>query len=121
MARALRIERVGGRYHVTARGNERKAIYRNDSDRVHFLQLLAETTERFAIRIHAYVLMDNHFHLLVETPEANLSRLSSDSTSAIASGLTGDTIVRATCLPAASSRWWWRTTRGGRNWRATSI
>lgn len=74
MARALRIERPGGRYHVTARGNERKSIYRDDSDRTHFLELLAETTERFALRIHAYVLMDNHFHLLLETPEANLSR-----------------------------------------------
>jgi REP element-mobilizing transposase RayT len=74
MARPLRIERPGGRFHVTARGNERKAIYRRDSDRFHFLELLSEATERFAIRIHAYVLMDNHFHLLVETPQANLSR-----------------------------------------------
>jgi REP-associated tyrosine transposase len=74
MARPLRIERPDGRYHVTARGNERKAIYRNDSDRVHFLELLAESTERFGVRIHAYVLMNNHFHLMVETPEANLSR-----------------------------------------------
>jgi REP element-mobilizing transposase RayT len=74
MARPLRIERPGGRYHVTARGNERKAIYRDDSDRTHFLELLAEQTERFALRIHAYALMDNHFHLQLETPEANLSR-----------------------------------------------
>ncbi|HXJ76745.1 MAG TPA: transposase [Candidatus Dormibacteraeota bacterium] len=74
MARALRLERPGGRYHVATRGNERKPIYRDDSDRTHFLKLLAETTERFGLRIHAYVLMDNHFHLLLETPEANLSR-----------------------------------------------
>jgi REP element-mobilizing transposase RayT len=74
MARPLRIERPGGRYHVTARGNERKAVYRDDTDRFHFLELLSEATERFGIRIHAYVLMDNHFHHLVETPEANLSR-----------------------------------------------
>src|SRR5579859_4369711 len=74
MARPLRLERPGGRYHVTARGNERKAIYRDDSDRTHFLELLGEATERFGIRVHAYVLMDNHYHLLVETPEANLSR-----------------------------------------------
>ena len=74
MARPLRIERPGGRYHVTARGNERKAVYRDDTDRFHFLELLSEATERFGIRIHAYVLMDNHFHQLVETPEANLSR-----------------------------------------------
>jgi REP element-mobilizing transposase RayT len=74
MARPLRIERPGGRYHVTARGNERKAVYRDDTDRFHFLELLSEATERFGIRIHAYVLMDNHFHQLLETPEANLSR-----------------------------------------------
>ena len=74
MARALRIERPGGRYHVTARGNERKAIYRDDTDRTHFLTLLEELGERFGAGVHAYVLMDNHFHLLLQTPEANLSR-----------------------------------------------
>ena len=74
MARALRIERPEGRYHVTARGNERKAIYRDDADRAHFLELLSEATDRFGVRIHAYVLMDNQFHLLLDTPRANLSR-----------------------------------------------
>jgi len=74
MARPLRIERPGGRYHVTARGNERTHIFKNDTDRFHFLKLLAEQTERFGTRIHAYVLMDNHFHLMLETPESNLSR-----------------------------------------------
>jgi len=74
VARALRIQRPAGRYHVTARGNEQKPIYRDDSDPAHFLELLGEATEHFGIRIHAYVLMDNHYHLLVETPEANLSR-----------------------------------------------
>jgi REP element-mobilizing transposase RayT len=74
MARALRIERAGGRYHVTARGNERKDIFRNDSDRFHFLELLGELGELFGTRAHAYVLMSNHYHLLLETVEANLSR-----------------------------------------------
>jgi len=74
MARPLRIERPGGRYHVTARGNDRKAIFREDTDRFHFLKLLSDLGERFGVRVHAYVLMDNHFHLLLETPEANLSR-----------------------------------------------
>ncbi len=73
MARALRIERAGGRYHVTARGNERRAIYRQDCNRGHFLELLGELGERFGVRVHGYVLMENHFHLLLETPEANLS------------------------------------------------
>ena len=74
MARALRIERYSGRYHVTARGNERKDIFRDDTDRFHFLELLADAVGRFGVRIHAYVLMDKQYHLLVETPEANLSR-----------------------------------------------
>ena len=74
MARPLRIERPGGRYHVTARGNERKLIFRDDPDRFHFLELLGGLGQRFGARVHAYVLMDNHFHLLLETPEANLSR-----------------------------------------------
>ena len=73
MARALRIERPGGRYHVTARGNERKEIFRDDTDRFHFLASLGELAERFR-RAGAYALMDNHYHLLLETPEANLRR-----------------------------------------------
>ncbi len=52
MARPLRIERPGGRYHITARGNERKAIFRDDPDRYHFLELLSELGERFGIRVH---------------------------------------------------------------------
>ena len=74
MARPLRIERVGGRYHVTARGNERKAIYRDDRDRGHFLELLSELIALYRVKVHAFVLMENHYHLLTETPEANLSR-----------------------------------------------
>lgn len=49
MARALCIERAGGRYHVTTRGNERKPIYRTDADRAHFLELLGEAVERFGL------------------------------------------------------------------------
>lgn len=74
MARPLRIEMAGGRYHVTARGNERRDIFKGDRDREHFLSLLAELPERFGTGLHAYILMPNHFHLLLETPEANLSR-----------------------------------------------
>jgi putative transposase len=74
MARPLRIERTGGRYHLTARGNENKRIFRDDTDRLHLLELLSQLAERFGAKVHAYVLMDNHFHLLLETPEANLSR-----------------------------------------------
>ena len=75
MARPLRIQIEGGRYHLTGRGNERKPIFRDDRDRKRFLDILAEFPERFGTRLHAYVLMDNHFHLVLETPEANLSRV----------------------------------------------
>jgi putative transposase len=74
MTRFTRIELKDGWYHVTARGNERRAIFRTDRDREHFLVLLEEMVRRFGVRLHAYVLMDNHYHLVVETPEANLSR-----------------------------------------------
>ena len=74
MARPLRIEASGCWYHVTARGNERRAIFRGDTDRRHFLELLGELTARFRVVLHAYVLMDNHYHLLLQTREANLSR-----------------------------------------------
>jgi REP element-mobilizing transposase RayT len=74
MARALRFQCPGGRYHVTARGNERKEIFWDDSDRFRFLEVLGELSQRFGARVHAYVLMNNHYHLLLETPEPNLSR-----------------------------------------------
>jgi REP element-mobilizing transposase RayT len=75
MARPLRIQLAGGRYHVTARGNERKSIFRDDRDREHLLELFSELPERFGVRVHGWGLMDNHYHLLVETLENNLSRV----------------------------------------------
>jgi REP element-mobilizing transposase RayT len=74
MARPLRIELGGGRYHVTSRGNEQRNIFRGDRDRQHFIELLAAWPEQFGTRLHAHVLMNNHYHLMVETPEPNLSR-----------------------------------------------
>lgn len=74
MTRALRIQCAGGRYHVTARGNDRKQIFWDDTDRFHFLELLSELSLLFGSRVHAYAFMDNHYHLLLETPEPNLSR-----------------------------------------------
>ena len=75
MARPLRIEYSGAIYHVTARGNERRPIFHYDSDRnlFFFLTILHRVTERFHWLCHAYCLMDNHYHLVVETPEGNLS------------------------------------------------
>lgn len=73
MARPLRIEFSGALYHVTARGNQRNAIYREDSDRIAFLDILTRVVDRLNWLCHAYCLMDNHYHLVIETPEGNLS------------------------------------------------
>ena len=73
MTRPLRLEFPGALYHVTARGNARQGIYLDDQDRHLFLSVLSEVVGRFAWICHAYCLMDNHYHLLIETPQANLS------------------------------------------------
>ena len=74
MARPLRIEFPGGLYHVTARGNGRQPIFEDDADRERFLTVLESTIARYHVLCHAYCLMGNHYHALLETPEANLSR-----------------------------------------------
>ena len=74
MARPLRIEVPHAIYHVTSRGNARQKIVRHDGDRRRFLTLLAQVTDRFGWLCHAYCLMDNHYHLLIETPRPNLSQ-----------------------------------------------
>ncbi len=74
MARPLRIEYPGAVYHVTARGNARQDIFLDDDDRRQFLALLVETVERRDWACHAFCLMDNHYHLLLETASANLGR-----------------------------------------------
>lgn len=74
MARPLRLEFAGALYHVTARGDRQEDVYLDEADRKLFLSLLGEVCDRFNWAIHAYCLMTNHYHLLVETPDANLSR-----------------------------------------------
>ncbi len=74
MARPLRIEFAEALYHVTSRGNERRAIFRSDRDRRTFLSLLEQAAKRFRWSVTAYVLMTNHFHLVVQTLDPNLSR-----------------------------------------------
>ena len=74
MARAWRIEFEGALYHVLSRGNERQDIVATDEDRKLFLNTLGEMGERFEVDIFAYVLMDNHYHLLFRTNRANLCR-----------------------------------------------
>lgn len=74
MARPLRIEFPGAIYHVTSRGNERRTIVRSDRDRKAFLRFLGLAVKRFNWSLSAWVLMTNHFHLVIQTREANLSR-----------------------------------------------
>lgn len=64
MARPLRIELEGAWYHVMDRGAGRKAVFRDDTDRRYFLELLQTISERFHIEVHAYCLTDNHYHLV---------------------------------------------------------
>ena len=73
MSRPLRLQLPGGIYHVTARGNARHPIFEDDDDRVRFLVVLASTVGRYRMLCHAYCLMGNHYHLLVQTLEPNLS------------------------------------------------
>lgn len=74
MARPPRPQFSDGLYHVSARGNERSPIYRDAGDRRLFLELVAKAVERYHWRILCYCLMTNHYHLLLQTPEPNLSR-----------------------------------------------
>ena len=74
MARPLRIEFPGAVYHVTSRGNARQAIFIDDEDRGRFLDVLSIVVEMFKWLCHAYCLMENHYHLLIETPNGNLSK-----------------------------------------------
>jgi REP-associated tyrosine transposase len=75
MARPLRITFSGAFYHITSRGNERKAVFKSNRDREKFLEYLESATERYNAVIHAFCLMDNHYHLLLETPSGNLPQI----------------------------------------------
>ena len=74
MPRQVRIEFPGAMYHVMARGDRREPIVTDDQDRKTFVRTLGEACERAGFRVHAYVLMSNHYHLLLETPQGNLAR-----------------------------------------------
>lgn len=75
MGRPLRIEYPGALYHITSRGNERKSIFLDDENRTRFLEILREYHDRYGILIHSYVLMGNHYHLILETPQGNLLKV----------------------------------------------
>lgn len=74
MARAWRIEYAGALYHVMSRGNEQQAVFRDDQDRLLFLQSLGEMSDRYEMDIFAYVLMGNHYHVILRTNRPNLSK-----------------------------------------------
>jgi putative transposase len=75
VARPLRIEYEGAIYHVTGRGNEQRKIFFSRRDYEKFKEYLAEALEKFGFILHGYVLMTNHYHLIIETPERNLSKI----------------------------------------------
>lgn len=73
MARQLRIEYPGAFYHITSRGNQKERVFFSDHDRIVLLDCLRDANKKYGAVIHTYCLMDNHYHLLLETPHANLS------------------------------------------------
>lgn len=75
MGRPIRIEYPAALYHITSRGNERKKIFLEDGDRVKFLKILEDYHDRYGILIHCYTLMDNHYHLILETARGNLLKV----------------------------------------------
>ena len=75
MARPLRITYPGAFYHITSRGNEGKNVFKSKRDREKFLEYLESASKRYDAAIHAYCLMDNHYHLLMETPSGNLPQI----------------------------------------------
>ena len=72
MARPLRIEYEGALYHVTARGNELRKIFFNKKDYEKFKEYITDAKEKYRFIVHGYVLMTNHYHLIIETLEKNL-------------------------------------------------
>jgi REP element-mobilizing transposase RayT len=75
MARPLRIEYEGALYHVTARGNERGKVFFTKKDYQKFKEYIADAQTKFVFLLHAYVLMTNHYHLIIETPDGNLGKI----------------------------------------------
>src|ERR1035437_1158655 len=74
MSRPLRIEYEGAIYHVTSRGIDRRVIFNDEEDNQRFIQLMKEGADFFSVDVISYCLMNNHFHILLRTREANLSR-----------------------------------------------
>jgi REP element-mobilizing transposase RayT len=116
MARPLRVEFPGALDHITSRGNAGQAIFLADQDRLSFLEILAQVVKRYRFRCYAYCLMDNHYHLLLETPQGNLSRgmrqLNGVYTQAF------NQRYRRSGTPGSTWQWW-STATGWRRWGST--
>ena len=74
MARPIRVEFEDATYHITARGNERRRVFHSDRERELFVETLGECARLHQLRVHAWCLMPNHYHLIVGTPRGNLSQ-----------------------------------------------
>ncbi len=105
MARPLRVEFEGAVYHLMSRGDRREAIFRDDTDRNGFVELLAEACLKTGWQVHAYCLMGNHFHMVVETPQPNLVAGMKWLLGTSPGGLTGVTGSRGIYLGADIRPW----------------
>ncbi len=110
MARPLRIELAGGLYHVTSRGDRREDIFLCDTDRRVWLEIFAEVCERFNWVCHAWCQMTNHYHIVVETCEGNLSQ-GMRQLNGVYTRSTVPITVLATFFKDATGRSWWRRIR----------
>ena len=107
MARPRRIEFADAVYHVTSRGDRREAIYGDDEDRQRHLAVIAQATDRFDAQVLAYCLMGNHYHLVVQTRQANLSRLMRHLNGISTQQFNRRHGLWGTCSRAASKPSWW--------------
>ena len=103
MARPLHLQSPGGLYHVTARGNGRQPLFADDPDRERFLTVLARVVARYHLFCHAHCLMGNHYDLLLETPDANLSRAMRQLNGVYSQAFNRGTSARGMCWKAASA------------------
>ena len=110
MGRPLRIEYHGAYYHVTSRGNERKDVFKSQNDREQFLRYLESAVTRYDAVIHAYCLMSNHYHLLLETPSGNLSKIMQQSTAPTPTTTTPSGSEAATSSRGATRPLSWKPT-----------
>ena len=104
MPRKLRLEYRGAIYHAMNRGDRREDIFRDDEDRKVFLATLGEACQKTRWQVHAFCLMRNHFHLVVETPEANLVAGGDDDESGVDCGASADGQLELRLQPAQEGK-----------------